>query len=70
VGEPLIGSADVQSLADMGNSFSVVREMRLTPFSMQPIAQLAAITLLPAAPLVLTMIPMEAIVDRLLKVIF
>ena len=27
-GEPLVGSADVQSLADLRNSFEVLREMR------------------------------------------
>jgi hypothetical protein len=29
--EPLLGSADVQSLADMGNSFRFVTEMGLVP---------------------------------------
>ena len=28
-GEPLLGSADIQSLADLANSFQVIREMRL-----------------------------------------
>jgi hypothetical protein len=27
--EPLVGSADIQSLADLGNSFEVVRTMRI-----------------------------------------
>jgi len=31
--EPLLGSADIQSLADLGNSDAVVKEMRLVPFS-------------------------------------
>ncbi len=30
--EPLVGSADVQSLADLANSFDVIRTMRLVPF--------------------------------------
>ena len=29
--EPLVGSADVQSLADLANSFDVIRTMRLVP---------------------------------------
>jgi hypothetical protein len=29
--EPLLGSGDIQSLADLGNSYTVVNEMRLTP---------------------------------------
>ena len=32
--EPLLGSADIQSLADMGNSFDVVKEMRWIPFTL------------------------------------
>ena len=46
-GEPLVGSADIQSLADMGNSFEVVRGMRLVPFNGQTVLQLAVATLLP-----------------------
>lgn len=68
--EPLMGSADVQSLADLGNSYSVVREMRWVPFTVQTILQLAVTTLLPVAPLLLTVIPLEELIERLIKVIF
>ena len=68
--EPLLGSADIQSLADLGNSFEVVKEMRLVPFTMQTVLQLAVITLLPVAPLLLTMIPLEELLERLLKAVF
>jgi hypothetical protein len=67
--EPLIGSADIQSLADLGNSYAVVKDMRLVPFTLQTVLQLAAATALPAAPLLLTIIPLEEIVARLLKVV-
>ena len=36
--EPLVGSADIQSLADLGNSFDVVKEMRLVPFTLPTVA--------------------------------
>ncbi len=68
--EPFIGSADIQSLADLGNSFEVVRDMRWVPFSMHTVLQLAVATLLPALPLMLTLISLEELVDRLLKIIF
>ncbi|MGH8760353.1 MAG: hypothetical protein ACREVW_12690 [Burkholderiales bacterium] len=68
--EPLIGSADIQSLADLGNSFAVVKEMKLVPFTMRTAAQLAVVTLLPVGPLLLTMIPLEELLLRLLKVVF
>ena len=31
--EPLLGTADIQSLADLTNSFEVVQEMNLLPFN-------------------------------------
>ena len=68
--EPLIGSADIQSLADLGNSFEVVKGMRLAPFTMRTVLQLAVATLLPVAPLMLTMISLEELLVRLLKAVF
>jgi len=68
--ESLLGSGDIQSLADLGNSYAVVNEMRLMPFTMRNLLQLAAITLLPIAPLLLTMIPLEELLERFLKVVF
>ena len=68
-GEPLIGSADVQSLADLGNSYELVREMRVLPFTRDAVIQLGVITLLPLAPLLLTMIPLEELLKRLVQII-
>ncbi len=68
--EPLLGSADIQSLADLGNSFEVVKGMRPVPFTMQTVAQLAVITLAPVVPLMLTMISLEQLLERFLKVVF
>jgi hypothetical protein len=68
--EALIGSADIQSLADLGNSFEVVKGMRLAPFTLQTVLQLAVVTLLPVLPLLLTMISLEQLLDRLLQIVF
>ncbi len=68
--EPLIGSADIQSLADLGNSFTVVKEMRLVPFTLQTALQLALTTLAPVAPLALTMVPLDELLTRLLEAVF
>ena len=68
--EQLTGSADIQSLADMGNSFDVVKGMRMVPFTLQTLKQLAVATLLPAVPLLLTMFSLQQLLGRLLKVIF
>ncbi len=68
-GEPLMGSADIQSLADLGNSFELVRSMRVVPITRDALLQLAVITLLPVAPLLLTMISLEELLKRLVQVL-
>jgi hypothetical protein len=68
--EPLLGSADIQSLADLGNSFASVKEMRWIPFTVTTVFQLAVTTLLPVVPLLLTMISLEELLERLLKIVF
>ena len=69
-GEALVGSGDVQSLADMGNSFEVVKGMRIVPVTKEAVVQLAAATLLPIAPLLLTMMPLDELLRKLLGVLF
>jgi hypothetical protein len=68
-GEPLIGSADIQSLADLRNSYLVVRDIELTPFTMKNVLSMAVTTLLPVAPLLLTMFSAEQLIERVLKVL-
>jgi hypothetical protein len=69
-GESLMGSSDIQSLADMANSFEVVRDMRIMPFTKEAVIRLAVVTLLPLLPLTLTMVPIDVLLDRFLKVLF
>jgi hypothetical protein len=68
--EPLLGSADIQSLADLGNGMEVVKGMRFAPFTLQTVVQLAVTTLLPVLPLMLTMLSLEELLERLLKIVF
>ena len=68
--EPLMGSADIQSLADLGNSFEVIKTMRFAPFSKETVFQLGVITLAPLTPLLLTMISLEELLKRLLSAVF
>jgi hypothetical protein len=63
-GEPLVGSADIQSLADLAGGHDVLREMRVFPFSRQSLMVLAVAIALPYLPLTLTMIPFEELVSR------
>jgi hypothetical protein len=69
-GEPLLGSADIQSLADLRNSFVVVKDIRMAPFDIKNVITLAVVTLIPVAPLLLTTFSAEEILDRLLKTLF
>jgi hypothetical protein len=69
-GEPLVGSGDIQSLADLGNSFEVVQGMRLVPFTIQTVVQLAVVTVVPVMPLTLTMISLDQLVGQALKMVF
>ena len=67
--EALVGSADIQSLADMSGSYDIIREMQPFPFGKQTVLNLAVVTLLPIAPLVLTMIPFEELLNRIFKML-
>lgn len=68
--DELLGSGDIQSLADLGNSFTVVSEMRLVPFGLKDAGRLAAATVAPLIPLGLTVFSLEELVSRLIKVLF
>jgi hypothetical protein len=65
-GEPLVGTADVQSLADLAGAHDVLREMRMLPFGKQTLLGLAIVTALPYLPLALTMVPFEELVTRVI----
>lgn len=69
-GEELIGSADIQSLADLGNSYEVIQEMRVVPFGLRDVARLAAATAAPLLPLTLTILSLEELVTRLIRILF
>ena len=68
--EELLGSGDIQSLADLGNSYAMVREMRPVPFGPQDIARLAAATAAPLVPLLLTIFSPDELIMRVIKVVF
>ena len=68
--EPFIGSGDIQSLADLGNSFQVIRDIQPFPFGRDAVVLLVIFTILPGFPLVLTMIPLEELITKLLGAVF
>jgi len=68
--DELLGTGDIQSLADLGNSYALVRDMRPIPFDMQDIVRLAAVTAIPLLPLGLTIFSFEQMVTQILKTLF
>jgi hypothetical protein len=68
--EGLLGTPDLQSLADLGNSFFYIRDMNYVPFNKNTVIATAVIILLPAIPLALTMVPFDQIIGFVSKVLF
>jgi hypothetical protein len=68
--EAFVGSGDIQSLADLDHSFEMVRSMRVVPITRNAVVVLAVATLLPVAPLLLTMMPLEQLLNMLLGILF
>jgi hypothetical protein len=68
--EQLLGSADIQSLADLGNSFQVIREIRPFPFGRDAVILLIVTPLIPVLPLALTMMPLEELIKKLVGSVF
>jgi hypothetical protein len=66
----VLGSADIQSLADLNNSYEIVSNMRSVPFGFDDITRLAATTAAPLVPLLLTIFPLEELIMRLVKIVF
>ena len=67
--EEFLGTGDIQSLADLGNSFSVVQEMRLVPFGFKDAVRLALATVAPLLPLTVMVISLEELIRRLIKIL-
>jgi hypothetical protein len=68
--QALLGSGDIQSLADLGNSFQVIRDLRPFPFGRDMFIQVIIFPLIPVAPLVLTMIPLDELIKKLVGAVF
>lgn len=68
--EPLVGSADIQSLTDLGTGYDVVGTMNSALITKDAVIQIVGATLAPIAPLVLTLIPLEQLVKTLARILF
>ncbi len=67
--EAILGTGDIQSLADLGNSYAGVEQMRPLPIDLRALLHLLIAALLPVAFLLLTVMPLKDIIKLLLKVL-
>jgi hypothetical protein len=65
--EPLLGTSDIQSLADLANSISIVRGMREAPVSMGLLTNLTLAALLPMMPLLLLKYPVAELAEKFIS---
>jgi hypothetical protein len=65
----VLGASDIQSLADLANAYTVVNKMRVVPFGKEAVIRAAVLICLPLLPLTLTMIPLDQVLDRLVKLL-
>jgi hypothetical protein len=68
--DELLGAADIQSLADLGNSYALVRDMRVVPFGLEDISRMAIVTAVPLLPLLLTIFSAEDLLLKIINVVF
>jgi hypothetical protein len=68
--EQMLGSADIQSLADLGSSFSAARSMRPVPIAADDLVYLCVITIIPFVPLLLTIMPLDKLIEQAIKLVF
>jgi len=63
-GEPLLGTADIQSLADLGGSIEVVEGMRWLPIGPRVLTQMAIAATVPFLPLLLFKYPLAELAQK------
>jgi hypothetical protein len=68
-GDRLLGSSDIQSLADLGNSFEMVKRMRAAPIDKRTFFRLAIAAGLPMAPALIFGTPADQLIRSVWKLI-
>jgi hypothetical protein len=63
--DDVLGTADIQSLADLANGYGVVSKMRIVPFGPRAIIAVAAAAVIPMVPVALLGIPLPELLGKL-----
>ena len=69
VNNSLVGN-DIQSMADLAQSYKVVENMQFVPLTRSTLIMLVVVTVIPLFPLVLTMMPLSELIKMLSGVLF
>jgi hypothetical protein len=67
--EQLLGTADLQSLADLGNSYSVIQDMSIAPITKRLVIFLAVQAALPLVPVIIVVTPTAELVNAIVKMV-
>lgn len=68
-GDELLGTADIQSLADLSSSIEIVRNMRWVPVSYGLLVSFAAAAILPMLPLLLLKYPIDELAQKIFQIL-
>jgi hypothetical protein len=68
-GDTLLGNPDASSLADLGSSFTVIRQMGLVPIDKPTLITLAISAALPMVPVILYATPTNELISAILKML-
>jgi hypothetical protein len=68
-GETILGSSDIQSLADLGSSYAIVRGMRAIPIDKGTLIGLAVAAVLPMVPVLILGTPADQLILTVAKLL-
>jgi hypothetical protein len=67
--EPLLGTGDIQSLADLSTSIENIGNMKTFPFNTGIVKSLVVAAALPFLPLVATIIPLKDLLGQIMAIL-
>jgi hypothetical protein len=67
--DPVLGTPEISSLADLGAAYQILEKMKAVPFDPEDAIVLLLAALLPMAPLLLTIMPVDRLLELLSKIL-
>jgi hypothetical protein len=68
-GDPVLGTPEISSLADLGAAYEILAKMRVAPFDPADAIVLLLAALVPMTPLLLTIMPLDRLLELLSKLL-